>query len=290
VRPLGPGNEPLPGYQVIAHFARSNAYDVYDAWSLARGCRVILKTVRPDRRAHDPVVARLLREGRLLSRLTHPNLVRAYEVAVVPRPTVVLETLGGETLAHMLDRRELGLPPAELGHLGLQLCSALGYLHAEGWLHLDLKPSNMVAEGGRARVIDLSHATRPGRVKAEFGTWCYQAPEQARGGRVGTAADVWGLGGVLFEAATGRCAFDDENEHFDYPQLHRPAAPVGHLRRALPEALAAAIDACLAPDPEARPALGELAAACEAAAGLPLAERRLVSPGDAPATEMLAAG
>jgi eukaryotic-like serine/threonine-protein kinase len=290
MRPLGAGSEPVPGYEVIAHLARSNAYDVYDAWSRERGCRVVLKTARPDRRTHEPVVGRLLREGRLLLRLTHPNLVRVYEVAVAPRPSVVLETLGGETLAHLLDGRDGGLPAAELGHLGLQLCSVLGYLHAQGWLHLDLKPANVVAEGGRARVLDLSHASRPGSVPPGFGTWCYQSPEQARGGRVGTAADLWGLGGVLFEAATGRCAFDDEAEDFEYPQLHRGAPPVRTFGSALPEGLASAIDACLAADPGERPSLAELAAACEAAAGLPAAERRLGSAaGDSP-FEALAAG
>jgi serine/threonine protein kinase len=134
----------------------------------------------------------------------------------------------------------------------------------------------VIAEAGRAKLIDLSHARRPGRVSSGFGTWCYEAPEQARGGQVGEAADVWGIGSVLWEAAVGECAFDVESsdDDHDYPQLHRPAGPVRRERR-LPAALGRAIDRCLSADPDDRPSLREVAAACEGAAGLPDEERRL---------------
>ena len=271
MRPLGAGREVAPGYEVIALISRSNGYDVYDAWSHERAARVAVKVVRPDRRGDAATVRRLLSEGRLLRRLRHPNLVACYEVHAEQRAAIVIETIGGETLQHMLDRRER-LPARELGQLGLQLSAVIGYLHRNGRLHLDLKPANVIAEAGRAKLIDLSHARPAGRVPRGFGTWCYEAPEQARGGRVDEAADVWGIGGLLFEAATGECAFDDDD--FEYPQLHRTASPVRSERRGLPRALADAIDACLSADPAARPSLHELAAACEEAAGLPEAERR----------------
>jgi serine/threonine protein kinase len=69
------------------------------------------------------------------------------------------------------------LSAVELANLGAHLAGALRHLHAEGVLHLDLKPSNVIAENGRAKVIDLSHARAPGRVPAGNGTWCYMAPE-----------------------------------------------------------------------------------------------------------------
>lgn len=275
MRPLAAGTEIVPGYPVIAHLARSNGYDVYDAWSVDRATRVTVKTVRPDRRADRGPTARLLREGRLLRRLRHPNLVSCYEVHAEPRPAVVLETIGGETVQHLIDRLDR-LSPAQLGQLGVQLCAVVGFLHRHARLHLDLKPGNVIAEAGRAKVIDLSHARRPGRVRAGFGTWCYQAPEQASGGAVGPAADVWGIGGLLYEAATGECAFDrEEDDDHDYPQLHRAAHPIRSERRGLPGALAEAIDRSLAADPAERLSLAELAFACEDAAGLPAAERRL---------------
>jgi serine/threonine protein kinase len=113
--------------------------------------------------------------------------------------------------------------------------------------------------------MDLSVSRPPGHMAAGRGTWCYMAPEQARGGTVGTAADVWGLGVVLYEAATGAAAFTDTAT--DRPQLRAAARPVRSLRR-VPAPLARIVDACLAPDPGDRPALAEVRAALEPVAGV----------------------
>jgi serine/threonine protein kinase len=251
------------GYDLGERLARSEVLDVHVAWSHERGCPVIVKTLRPDRRDDASAARALRREGALLRRLSHPHLVRAYEVLDEPVPAVVLETLGGETLSHLVERRTRRLSAAELGFLGQHMGSAIGYLHGHGYLHLDLKPSNVVADGGRAKLIDLSIARRPGRVRAGLGTWCYLSPEQAAGARVDAAADVWGIGGVLFEAATGACAFgDDRDEAWELPQLHRRADSVLVDRPRLPRAFAEAIDAALEPVPGDRPTLPELVAAC----------------------------
>jgi serine/threonine protein kinase len=254
VRPLGSGREVVPGIRVLAHLHRSNALDVYDAWSEHRAARVVLKTPRPDRLRDPRTVRALLREGRLLKRLSHPNLVRAYDVQPGPRPAVVLETLGGETLQHIAAHRRA--PARQLAVAGVQLASALRYMHSEGILHLDVKPSNAVADGANAKLIDLSIARPPGRVRPGRGTWCNMAPEQVRGGVVGPPADSWGLGTVLYELATGESPFGDDRDH-DHPQLHRRADPVRAHRR-LPAALGEAIDASLEPDPARRPTPDEL--------------------------------
>jgi eukaryotic-like serine/threonine-protein kinase len=252
VRPLGPGREVAPGVRVLGHLFRSRLLDVYDAFSEPRACRVVVKTVRPDHLGDRRTRARLLREGRLLRRLAHPHLVRAYDVRDGARPVVVLETLGGETLERRAARR---LGAGDLAHLGTHLASALAYLHGEGVLHLDLKPTNVIADGGLAKVIDLSLAHAPGRVAAGRGTWCYMAPEQARGGEVGPAADVWGLGIVLLEAALG----DNPFAEFDveHPQLGRRAPRLATRRRRMPAALAGLVDSCLEPDAADRPTVGE---------------------------------
>jgi eukaryotic-like serine/threonine-protein kinase len=184
----------MKGYDLIELLSRGHAYEVYDAWSHERGCRVVVRLLREDRPEHR---RDLLREGRLLQRLTHPHIVRAYETRRRP-PMVVLETLGGATLAKLLEDGPLDRDDAL--ELGRQLCSAVRYLHRQGWLHLDLKPSNLIADGGRLKVIDLSIAQRPGRIDPGTGTDRYMAPEQRRGGRVGPTADVWGIGRVLQEA------------------------------------------------------------------------------------------
>jgi serine/threonine protein kinase len=175
-----------------------------------------------------------------------------------------METLPGETLAHLIAANPGGLDADEVAWLGLHLASALRYLHGRDLLHLDVKPSNVIASGGRAVLIDLSLARAPGRYRAGLGTWCNLAPEQARGDALTAAADVWGLGTVLYEAASGRPAFDDDTEastwhtgdqvDAGFPQLLGPAPPA-------PGPLAGAIDACLAFDPADRPSLEELAAA-----------------------------
>jgi len=263
VRPRRAGAPIAPGYEVVGHLARSRALDVYDAWSEQRRCRCIVKTPRPDRRADASVRRALLREGRLLVRLCHPSIVRGYETLHEPQPLVAMETLGGETVAHLVERRRL--TAVELAFLGLQLSSAVAHLHAAGVVHLDLKPSNVIAESGRAKLIDLSVARRPGRAKAGVGTWCFMAPEQARGGHLGAAADIWGIGIVLYAAATGDTPFARGDG--EYPQLHAAAPPVRGERPRLPRDLAAAVDACLDPEPTARPELDELRALLEPVAG-----------------------
>ena len=190
----------MKDYELIERLSRGHAYDVYDAWSHERGCRCVVRTLRPDRRRDRGARADLLREGRLLERLAHPHLVRAYETRSRP-PMVVLETLGGATLAALLEHGPLDR--ADLVQLALQLGSAVRYLHRNGVLHLDLKPDNLIAEAGRLKVIDLSIAQPPGPIAAGTGTRRWMAPEQVRGGTVTAAADVWGIGRVLAAAGGG---------------------------------------------------------------------------------------
>jgi len=276
---LAPGSVIAPGYEVIEHLSRGRVLDVYDVWSDERECRCVAKALRPDR-ADDPSARRrLVREGRLLGKLSHPHIVHGYELLASEQPLVIMETLSGETLAHLIEEGDR-LRPVEIAQLGLQLCSALQYLHQHGFLHLDLKPSNIVAEAGRAKIIDLSLARRPGRAGGGIGTWCYMAPEQVRGGELASPADVWGIGVVLREAATGVPVFggaeddallpssseEDLAEEL-HPQLRRTADPVRRHRR-LPATLARAIDAALFPDSADRPEISALAALLEAVPGV----------------------
>jgi serine/threonine protein kinase len=286
-QPIDPGREIAPGYVVLAHMRRGNDLDVYDAWSRERMSRVIVKAVRPDRTHRERTRDALRLEGELLTRFTHPHIVRAYEFVEDPTPALVLETLTGQTLAHLIEstptpQRE------EVAHLGLQLGSALHYMHARGFLHLDVKPSNVIAEGARAKLIDLSLARAPGPVRPGTGTWHYLSPEQARGDVLTAAADAWGLGATLFEAATGQAPFDDDADAWAtvssrgsmtlgareerYPQLERRARSVADVTPIDIE-LAAVIDDCLEPDVTRRLGLHDLMGALEHLAGVPGPER-----------------
>jgi eukaryotic-like serine/threonine-protein kinase len=264
--PLARGVEIAPGYRVLSHLHRSRLLDTYDLWSDERESRCVGKALRPDRRDDARARRRLIAEGRLLAVLTHPHIVRAYDTVVDEHPLVILETLGGESLDHLVRRSRQRLRQDDLVVLGLQLGGAVRYLHAHGHLHLDLKPANVViADDGRARLLDLSLARPPGPARPGVGTRPYQAPEQARGGVLGPAADVWGLGAVLWEAATGRRAFPVHGDE-PPPQLERRAEPVRRHRR-LSRTLAAAIDGCLEPQPSDRPALSDLVTRLKALRG-----------------------
>ena len=255
--PLEGGETIAPDYEIIAHLHRSNNFDVYDAWSRERTCRCIAKILIPDLVNDNKLVRGLLREGHLLKKLTHPHIVRAYETIREPRPILVLETLTGATLAYLIDTSQRRLPLKSIAHLGLQLCSAVHYLHHHGILHLDLKPSNIVSECRMAKILDLSIARSPGRGEKDAGTRNYMAPEQARGGSFSPATDVWGIGAVLFEAATGELpfvAYDDESR---YDQLERRAESVSAYRR-VPATFNDLVASCLEPDPELRPTVAEL--------------------------------
>lgn len=188
----------IDGYEVTEHLSRGDSLDVYEVWSAERGCSCVLKTLRPDKLDHERARTRLLREGALLQRLTHPHLVRAYETIPGPVPAVILETLDGVTLERLLERRRR-LRGDEVAALAEQLCSVVGYLHRQGVLHLDLKPANMISDGGRLKLIDLSLARGPGTVPRGFGTHGYMPPEQRSGGEVSTASDVWGVATVMRE-------------------------------------------------------------------------------------------
>ena len=256
IAPVRPSREVAPGYRTVQLLRRGEEVDVYDVWSAERDCRCIAKVLRPDRADDRTARRRLVGEGRLLAGLTHPHLVRAYEVREGRHPMVVLETLTGETLGHLVDRGERRLAATELGALGVQLCSALAYLHRNGVLHLDLKPSNVICQADQAKLIDLGIARPPGRGRPGVGTPAYMAPEQVRGGDLSEATDVWGLGTLLYRSATRVAPFGEDGVG---PEPRR-AAPVCTYRR-LPTAIARTVDACLEPAPRDRPTIAQMAAA-----------------------------
>jgi eukaryotic-like serine/threonine-protein kinase len=256
---LGPGTAVLPGYDVVRLLHHGRRVDTYDAYSHERDCRCVVKQVRPDRADEPEVRQAVLLEGALLQTMTHPHLVRCYEVAADPLPSMVLETLPGATLAALIEQQRLEV--ADVAMLGLQLCSVLGYLHRQEWLHLDVKPSNIVVVSGRTTLIDLSLVGRPGSGRPGAGTRGYLAPEQARGVDLGAAADVWGLGVTLVEGLTGRLPFGDEAT-WDSEGRALPSGPprrrLAQIRRRVPDELATLLEGCISLDPGERPGIADV--------------------------------
>lgn len=251
--PRAAGEELLAGYRVAEHLARGKTLDVYSVASTDRDCLCVAKTLRPDQSRNTAATQRLLAEGTLMQQLTHPHLVRGYETHTEPVPVVIMETLTGATLSHLITAHRRPLPVPDQLELGRQLASVLGYLHHHGHLHLDLKPSNVVVSAGLARLIDLSHTRPPGPCPAGFGTREYMPPEQLRGGQVSPASDVYGLGAVLFRTATRHRPFESAEREAD---PHRPARLAQlRRRRSLPPEFVELISSCLDPDPTGRPNL-----------------------------------
>lgn len=282
--PLEDGATLAPGYRISEHLHQSNNFDVYNVWSEERACHCIAKAPRRDLVDSVKVNRGLLREGRLLKRLTHPHIARIYETLKEPEPILILETLTGETLSYIIDTSRRRLPLADVVHLGLHLCSAVHYLHGHGVLHLDLKPSNIVSERQLAKILDFSIARAPGKSKRGAGTPQYMAPEQVRGGLVSPATDMWGIGATLYEAATAvkpfnateketssdvatgsgtytdsesDASFETDTDFDSYEQVLRRAEPVRVYRR-VPAAFANILDSCLEPEQEKRPTIEDL--------------------------------
>lgn len=264
--PLAPGAEVAPGYPVLRHVRRGEDVDSYEVWSTTRYSRCLARTPRPDRADDAEVRRALVREGGLLLAASHPHLVRAYALHA-PRdgvPALVLEALPGPTLEDLMAEHGR-LPVRVVGLLAAHLCSAARYLHDRGHLHLDVTPGTVVVSGGLARLVHLGLSRAPG-----VGTVRNVAPEQARGDAVSAATDAWGIGLLLYEAATGHrpfgdrtCRCGDAGCDVHGPRHRRPEgrAPRVRAHRSLPAEAAAAIDACLAPDPVDRPSLEALDAA-----------------------------
>jgi serine/threonine protein kinase len=285
-----PGALVLPGYREIGLLQRGPDFETHDAWSVQRYSRCVVKVIRAERAESQSLRARLLLEGRLLTSLEHPHLLRGYEVTAWPRPAIVSETLSGATLGHLLAGGRDRLATDSVAHLGCQLASALQYLHDNGYLHLDVKPGNVIVQGGTAKLIDLSLTQPPGPVARGLGTAAYLSPEQATGG-VGTAAsDVWGVGVTLYEASTGASPFrtaevasasssassaaadlcsdcGEPMAYRTYPQASVRAPGVRRARR-LPLPMAAVVDATLSPEPADRPTLREVHDGLRAYAGM----------------------
>jgi eukaryotic-like serine/threonine-protein kinase len=191
---------------------------IWEAERLADGGLVAVKLLRAAV-AHDTVAAdRLRREAAALGLAWHPNVVEVFEDGYLPDGTcfLVMERLHGESLATRLHRAG-PLPPAQLLPLALQICDALGAVHAAGIVHRDLKPSNIFLEQadgeGRppdhVKLLDFGVArvewaeTRLTNANAPLGTQGYMSPEQEQGLEIDHRSDIFALGAVIYECLTG---------------------------------------------------------------------------------------
>jgi len=200
---------------------------------------------------------RLLREARAAAALNHPRIVAVYDAGEADGvPFVVMERVDGEPLGRG------PMPVAELVGVADQLCDALGHAHANGIVHRDLKPENVLVtrDGVRldVKLADLGVALslRGSRLTEEgafVGTAYYMSPEQALGMTVDGRADLYALGAMLYELATGRRPFEGEDALSVISQhLHAPVVPPRTYRADVPPELEALVVRLLAKTPEER--------------------------------------
>ena len=267
------GDAIAPGRTVLKLLGGGSAYEVFLVWDDHRFSLMVAKVLRPDR-AEDPDELRSLRkEAEALEALAHPVLVRSFDAVLDgPHPHLLIEHLEGPTLRSLI-RRTGPLPLEQLLPLALHVAAAVQYMAHEGWVHLDVKPDNIVM-GVPPRLIDLSvarTAERAQRISGPIGTDAYMAPEQcdpqAMPGAIAAPADVFGLAATLFHAVAGKVPFprekgarESEDLHVRFPQLHEE--PID-LPAKTPGPVAEAIYAGLAKDPDRRPSAAALAGALE---------------------------
>ena len=247
------------GRHVLKRLGGGERFEAYVAWDDRLHAAIVAKVLRPHLLDDARAKRALQREADALMRLQHPDLVRSFGAVIDgPVPHLGLEFLDGPRLSTLV-RRYGPLSPEQSILLARRLASVLAYLATEGWVHLDVKPRNVVVTA-TPRLIDLSIA-RPieaARGRTGIGTDIYMAPEQAdpaRADLIGPPADVWGLGATVYEAVTGTPAFPRVAGGPKHPQLtSRP----GRMPDRVPRPMAEVLMACLAERPSDRPTATEI--------------------------------
>jgi serine/threonine protein kinase len=270
---LEEGAKIAPGRTVLKTLGGGKRYEVHLVWDDRLFAVMVAKMLRPDQVEDERALRELRGEAEALGRLAHPVVVRGFDAVLDgPHPHLLIEHLEGPTLRRLI-RRHGPLPIEQLLPLALHIAAALHYLAGEEWVHLDVKPDNIVM-GVPPRLIDLSIARtfeRASRLRGSIGTDAYMPPEQcdadSHPGEVGAASDVWGLGATLHHAVAGEVPFprpkdahESEDPHTRFPQLVEEPAP---LPASTPEPLRDLIQRSLNKRPEGRPTAAEVVLALE---------------------------
>ncbi len=258
-------------FEVLDFLGAGTMGRVYLAEQVGLDRRVVLKVLSSGLPQDDESGRRerFEREMRVLSRLEHPNIVRLYDYGQTPQgaPYLVMEYIDGVSLARLI-REQAPVAPARVVRMGVQVARALVASHEEGIIHRDLKPDNIMVrdrygERDVVTVLDFGIATgAPGgtmdrltRDGAVLGTPAYMAPEQALGGPITPATDLYGLGCVLYHLATGHFPFvADTSMGVLYRHVHDPVVPPARVEGCdVPGWLSAVIVQLMAKDPDDRP-------------------------------------
>ena len=254
----------LGKYQVIAPLGEGGMAAVFKAYQAGMDRYVALK-ILPRHYAADPeFMARFQQEARLIANLQHPHILPVHDFGEAESYTfLVMPLVETGTLAELL--RGEPLPPARIRNVISQVGDALDYAHSRGLIHRDVKPSNilldergncLLTDFGIAKMVEgTAHITQSGAI---VGTPAYMSPEQGVGQALTPASDIYSLGVVMYEMATGKAPFVAETPMaIVIKHINEPLPPPSKVNPALPPALERVILKALAKDPKARYASAE---------------------------------
>jgi eukaryotic-like serine/threonine-protein kinase len=255
----------LGHYRIVEKIGEGGMGVVYRARDERLDRDLALKVLPVDMLADEAARKRFRKEAVALSKLNHPNIETAYDFDTQDGVDfLAMEYIPGATLSERLVAG--ALPENEVLTLGVQVVAALEAAHEQGVVHRDLKPGNiLVTPRGQAKVLDfgLAKLLRPeseistadvmGTTVGAAGTLPYMSPEQLRGKAVDARTDIYALGVVFYEMATGRRPFEERlATAMTDDILHKPPPPPGRLKPELSPRLEEIILKCLEKDPENR--------------------------------------
>ncbi|MBK8062593.1 MAG: serine/threonine protein kinase [Gemmatimonadetes bacterium] len=247
-------------YSIDRELGRGGMGIVYLAREVHLDRLVAIKLLPPALAARAELRDRFLREARLAAKLTHPNIIPIHAVEESGAFVFyVMAFVEGETLAERVRTRG-PVSSAEAVRILREAAWALAFAHAQGFVHRDIKPDNILIESatGRALVADFGIAAAIGDAIDEriVGTPEFMSPEQVLGGPLDARSDLYALGATAFFALSGRLPFEGANPtEVLARQVSQPPRPLASLGVAVPRKLAALVDRCLAKDPALRGAL-----------------------------------
>lgn len=246
-------------YTLMKVIGEGSSAVVFQADDMRTGRPVAVKILKPEHSSDIKAVKRFENECKVISMLSHSSIVRVVDVSVINSPKyIVMEYINGITLRRYMDGRG-ALPFSDIMEFGEQILSALEHAHSKGIIHRDIKPQNiMLLPKGHVKITDFGIAqvndeTMSLMSDAAAGTAYYISPEQAAGGEVDARSDIYSLGVVMYEMATGQLPFDgDDPMEIAKKQITATPVPPSEINPDIPKGLEAMILMAMEKMPDAR--------------------------------------